>query len=442
MTAIKENTIRKIKQQKFLWIFVTLLALFFIGSLFQTSNRISDRDDLLKEVRKRNIKIGETEKITDLEETWLSESRDQLQALSIQVNILTKQKKIDKAHKSTLEKKIRDLEEQTNAITNEAKKTIDVLSSQLENVSNEFEKVVKSKNRSTGSSANRNPKNFVNYGSGQETNAPFSQNGIVQPPGPNNRNLNNGNALLQNNGLQLIDFDAPIGKAAKDMISATKSYDPEIYLPPNSYALANVLVGVDASAALDSQNNPRPVLFRITGPARSAMSNGEIVETPIEGCVVNGSATGDLSSEKVYVKLQKMTCEFDDGTIGVTDVKGYVAFGGKAGVRGRVISREGDLLTGAFLSGALEGFGKGVSANTQKILNPFSSGSGSANTTLSATDLLKGSAGEGIAGAAGSMKQYLIKRAEQIQPVIEMPAGLQNVNLVFLEGAYLTKGAK
>ena len=39
------------------------------------------------------------------------------------------------------------------------------------------------------------------------------------------------------------------------------------YLPPNSYAPARVIVGVDAAAGVQSQTDPLPVVLRITGPA-------------------------------------------------------------------------------------------------------------------------------------------------------------------------------
>ena len=102
-----------------------------------------------------------------------------------------------------------------------------------------------------------------------------------------------------------------------------------------------MIVGVDASAGVSSQTDPLPVVLRITGPARSVMKNGKILTTRITGCVVNGAARGDLSSEKVYVKLAKMTCDQPGGRVAVSEVKGFISFAGKSGVRGRIVSREG-----------------------------------------------------------------------------------------------------
>src|SRR3546814_5186662 len=89
----------------------------------------------------------------------------------------------------------------------------------------------------------------------------------------------------------------------------------------------------------------------------------------IDGCLVNGAARGDLSSEKVYVKLAKMTCPQPGGRYAESEVKGFIAFGGKTGVRGRVVSREGSLTMQAFFAGLVGGIGRGFSANSNSFLS-------------------------------------------------------------------------
>ena len=128
------------------------------------------------------------------------------------------------------------------------------------------------------------------------------------------------------------------------------------WLPTGAYAEAVVLAGVDASAGVSSQGDPRPVLLRLTGKARSAAAEGKAMEADVAGCTLTGAAYGDLSSEKVYVRLQTMTCAGTEaGTVIETEVSGFVAGGGKAGVRGPVVSREGALVEKAFLAGLVSG---------------------------------------------------------------------------------------
>jgi conjugal transfer pilus assembly protein TraB len=212
--------------------------------------------------------------------------------------------------------------------------------------------------------------------------------------------------------------------------------DSANYLPPNSIAVAKVIVGVDAAAGVQSQTDPLPVVLRITGPARSVYDNGRLLTTNIAGCLVNGAARGDLSSEKVYVKLQRMTCPQPNGRYAVSDVKGFIAFGGKTGVRGRVVSREGSLIGQAFLAGLAGGFGRGFAANTNSTLTGTNVSVNGQRQKLGAGDLLQGGLGEGVATSGDMVSKYLIERAEQYQPVIEMPTGI-DVEIVFLEGVFI-----
>lgn len=212
--------------------------------------------------------------------------------------------------------------------------------------------------------------------------------------------------------------------------------DSPNYLPANSYARARVIVGVDAASNVQSQSDPLPVVLRITGPARSVAQNGKVLTTRIDGCLVNGAARGDLSSEKVYVRLAKMTCPQPGGRFAESEVKGFVAFGGKTGVRGRVVSREGSLTMQAFFAGLVGGVGKGFSVNTRAYLTGAQTVVNGERPKLSAGDIAQGGLGEGIAQAGDRLSQYLIERAEQYQPVIEMPTGI-DVEIVFLEGAFI-----
>jgi conjugal transfer pilus assembly protein TraB len=109
--------------------------------------------------------------------------------------------------------------------------------------------------------------------------------------------------------VKMVSFTtADTGMASKVAKGTTTYADSPNYLPPNSFASAKVIVGVDASAGVNSQTDPLPVVLRVTGPARSVLQNGKLLTTKVQGCLINGAARGDLSSEKVYVKLQKMTC--------------------------------------------------------------------------------------------------------------------------------------
>ena len=187
---------------------------------------------------------------------------------------------------------------------------------------------------------------------------------------------------------------------------------------------------------MQSQGDPRPVLLRLTSPAYGAAVDGTAQTSAIEGCTVTGAAYGDLSSEKVYVRLQTMACAGDaPDTVIETPVAGFVAGSGKAGVRGAVVSREGALVQKAFLSGLFSGFGQGAN----QAFRPQAVLGGGVTATLANTgldDIGRAGLGAGAGTAGQQISDYLIRRAEQYQPVIQLAAGTP-VTVVFLEGAWL-----
>ena len=209
------------------------------------------------------------------------------------------------------------------------------------------------------------------------------------------------------------------------------------WLPAGAHAQAVVLAGVDASAGVSSQGDPRPVLLRITGPAWTAAPSGSgdgaAMQVDVDGCTVTGAAHGDLSSEKVYVRFRTMTCAGPEpGTVIETDVAGFVAGSGKTGVRGPVVSREGALVEKAFLAGMVSGVGQGVAQAFQPQAVATGTGAAVANTGLG--DIGRAGLGAGASSAGQKVADYMIRRAEQYQPVVQLQAGTR-VTLVFLEGA-------
>jgi conjugal transfer pilus assembly protein TraB len=277
-----------------------------------------------------------------------------------------------------------------------------------------------------------------------------AQNAPARPPAPGPTALYGAGSpsLYQGQGgapvppvlpreVKTVSFTSgPGGNANRAERGTTVYSDSPDYLPANSFATARVIVGVDASAGVNSQTDPLPVVLRITGPARSVADNGKVLTTKIQGCLINGAARGDLSSEKVYVKLQRMTCAQPGGRYAVSEVKGFIAFGGKSGVRGRVVSREGSLVTQAFLAGIAGGIGRGFSANTNSALTGTNVTVDGKRQQLGVGALAQGGLGEGVSTAADTVSKYLIERAEQYQPVIEMPTGI-DVEIVFLDGAFV-----
>lgn len=205
------------------------------------------------------------------------------------------------------------------------------------------------------------------------------------------------------------------------------------YIPANSYAQGKLLLGVDAGVGMSAEANPRQLLLRITGDAISAGFGSEYLKTnKLIGCQMSARAVGDISSEKVYLDGVLMTCAKDSSTFMEIPVKAYITSMAKSGIRGEVISRDGDLVLKSFLSGLAGGFGSSASSLSQPQSIISSSGF-AVSDQQKAKNLLQGSLGSGLSAGGDKLSEYFIKRAEQYQPVISVNEGVE-VYVVFQEG--------
>ena len=234
----------------------------------------------------------------------------------------------------------------------------------------------------------------------------------------------------------LVQFElAPRPQSA----AADFTRDTRLYLPAGSYAPAVVLAGVDASVALSSQNNPRPVLFRITEKAVSATENGQRKRIDIVGCTITGQATGDLPTERVYVRINTMTCGAGSHRVVEIPVYGYPAGRGKVGVRGPVTERTRALIERAFWSGLVGGFGSGVSQGFAQANQPVVTEDGIVvrpSESEVAEGVLYQGLGQGFGEAGRRLSDYYLRRLEALQPVVSLNAGTE-VEIVFLRGSWL-----
>ena len=208
-----------------------------------------------------------------------------------------------------------------------------------------------------------------------------------------------------------------------------KSPHIDSYIPAGSYASAILLNGVDVSAGVSSQASPQPVLIKLIH--RGSLPNKTFGK--MKECRVVAAAYGDLSSERAYMRLEKLSCVKPDGHVVESKVDGYVSGNdGKNGVRGRVVIRDAEMLKRGFMGGVLSGLGKATSNSFNSTsVSPF----GSVNSsTAKGVDIFKQAGAQGSADAFELMARYNIQRAEQYQPVIQIGAATK-VEVVFLSGA-------
>lgn len=201
------------------------------------------------------------------------------------------------------------------------------------------------------------------------------------------------------------------------------------YIPAGTYAKALLLSGIDVSAGVSSQANPQPVLLKLVD--KGSLPNKAVGK--MKDCRIVASAYGELSSERAYMRLEKLSCVEPDGHVIESKVEGYVSGeDGKNGIRGRVVMRDAEVLRRGFVGGLLSGLGKATSQSfTSSSVSPFGTVS---TSSAKGADIFKQAGAEGAGNAFELMAKYNIQRAEQYQPVIQISAD-REVDVVFHSGS-------
>lgn len=200
----------------------------------------------------------------------------------------------------------------------------------------------------------------------------------------------------------------------------------ERYLPAGTFMRVVLLAGLDAPTGGQAQNNPHPVLMRVLDPAQ--LPNRHMAD--MKDCVVTANGYGDISSERAYIRTDRLSCIDQKGGAVDVSLKGYVAGeDGKAGMRGRLVSKQGQALANAFLAGIGSGIGQAFKESSSTV---STSPLGSTSTVTDGKELQAGLA-SGVGSAMSQLSKYYIKLAEQVFPVIEVDGG-RVVDVVLTRG--------
>ena len=204
----------------------------------------------------------------------------------------------------------------------------------------------------------------------------------------------------------------------------------ENYLPAGTFMRATLLNGLDAPTGGQAQQNPHPIMLQVVDNAQLPNS----VKANLKGCVVTGNGHGDLSAERAYIRLDRLSCVDEEGGAIDVSVKGYVSGeDGKTGLRGRLITKTGQVLANAIFIGAIGGFGDAIrqQATTQSN-NAFGVQNQSVNNPW------QYGLGGGIGKSMDRVAQYYIKLADKLFPVVEVDGG-RVVDIVLTRGVSIER---
>ncbi len=242
-------------------------------------------------------------------------------------------------------------------------------------------------------------------------------------PLPNNQN---NAAVVRPKQLNIIDLTTGDSNQGNVAVSQNKKAGQNTFISDGSFVRVVMVTGVDAPTGGQSQEDPLPVLFETVG--KLDMPNN--YKMNIKGCRFLGYAWGSLSTERVNARIESGSCIINGKAVSI-NVKGQV-FGedGKPGVRGKVVSKQGQALSAAALSSALEAIG-GLYGNTT---GTTSMGALGVQRTVSGKDVRESAIGGGVSGATEKLSEFYLRRAEELFPIVEVHAG-RAVEILITKGA-------
>lgn len=204
---------------------------------------------------------------------------------------------------------------------------------------------------------------------------------------------------------------------------------PSQYIPAGSIISGTLITGLDAPTSQQARGEPHPTLMRVSKD--TILPNR--YKADMRECFIIISGYGDMSAERAYMRSEALSCITEDGEAMEVGLNSFaVGEDGKAGVRGRLVSREGQMIAQSVMAGGLSAMSEVFSSSPVPTINTESSGQKPFQNALSGESAQAGAMG-GAGDAMERVADYYLEMADQIFPVLEVDAG-RSVDLVVNKG--------
>ena len=221
----------------------------------------------------------------------------------------------------------------------------------------------------------------------------------------------------------------PVNISSLDRFQEEEKSHVSAYIPAGTVVRCVLVSASDCSVGVQQPKGPAKMLIR-------PLENGQLprkVRVALKDSIILASAYGDLANERVYVRADRMTLVQPNGDFIETEVSAYVSGeDGREGVRGIVVDRSSSIITRAAFASVLQGVGQSVQATLNNQTIEKLSKVGDSQTILD-VDTFRNAGMQGTNTALNKLAEYYIKRAEQLQPSIQVAAG-RIVDLIFTHG--------
>ncbi|CAM6053768.1 unnamed protein product [Sphagnum tenellum] len=208
--------------------------------------------------------------------------------------------------------------------------------------------------------------------------------------------------------------------------------EPSVVLPSGSYVKGVLMTGVEAP-----EGKSYPVLLQLD--YAYVIPNDKRLD--LSGCFMIAKAEGDLSTERVQLQGQTLSCVSRHGGMFERSINAFVADNKDQSyaVMGSVNSKQDRVAAMAFLASIVSGIGNSIKSAQVTTQLPVAGGA----QTLVTGDQAKYIGAGAAADAATLVTQWYLKQAEHLLPTINVGSGQEvwmvMFNKVELPRSYFTQ---
>lgn len=208
------------------------------------------------------------------------------------------------------------------------------------------------------------------------------------------------------------------GDDAKPYIDG-RADDNKVFLPAGSILSGTLISGADLPTSGNAKKDPFPILMRVKHEA--ILPNNFSLD--IKECFMIGSGYGDLSSERGYIRAEVISCISENGDAFESSIDAFATgTDGKAGVKGRLVTRNGALIARSMIAGVFGGLSESLTPTSIPQIQTDGNSEVSFQTP-SMQNVFSAGAFNGASSALDRIANYYIEMAESIYPIVEINAG-------------------
>lgn len=209
------------------------------------------------------------------------------------------------------------------------------------------------------------------------------------------------------------------------------------YIPAGSILTGTLITGADFPTGKGSYDNPTPSLIRLSKHA--ILPNR--YTSDVRECFLLVGGRGELGSERAKLRGETLSCIRNDGGVIQTKLNSYVAGeDGKEGIKGRLVSKQGQLIARTMVAGFLSGMSEAFDYSQVSVLSTTADNKVQYQKNFS-TEAAKGGLATGMQNSLDRVAQFYMDLADEMVPVVEINAGRQ-VDVVVITGTTLNVTAQ